>query len=452
MKEKKTPETSTAEKERARRWIFSKLGETRAREYVSQIFDENEPKSKELLIQVGKWALFVLLIVMEALILIQHIERVMNGGHWIALALVIILVVLLSAAEETKLFSEEKRKLKILFYPLEILAACGILILTEGTYSLILYILILTQFYLGLKKSSLSLVLFLIAVPLYAFGYGVQVYLVRGELYGIEIVRESVASFFAFLVHFLATNTVIAFYRQYLKLKDTLTALDKSKKELEAAYEAVAEVSALEERQRIAKEIHDTAGHSLTTVIMQTEAAKRIIDESPAEAKTKIIAANLQAKNTLERLRESVHLLSGSSAGETLKTALEGIVYESTDGTGIKIRAEIEDITVSRAKFRFLCHTLKEGISNGLRHGGATAFWFELKVEDGKILFLLSDNGKGMESSKWKMGFGMITMREKAKSFGGDVQVYTEAGEGFELKITLPMDKETITGDENGKN
>ena len=452
MKEKKTPETSTAEKETARRWIFSKLGETRAREYVSQIFDENEPKSKELLIQVGKWALFVLLIVMEALILIQHIERVMNGGHWIALALVIILVVLLSAAEETKLFSEEKRKLKILFYPLEILAACGILILTEGTYSLILYILILTQFYLGLKKSSLSLVLFLIAVPLYAFGYGVQVYLVRGELYGIEIVRESVASFFAFLVHFLATNTVIAFYRQYLKLKDTLTALDKSKKELEAAYEAVAEVSALEERQRIAKEIHDTAGHSLTTVIMQTEAAKRIIDESPAEAKTKIIAANLQAKNTLERLRESVHLLSGSSAGETLKTALEGIVYESTDGTGIKIRAEIEDITVSRAKFRFLCHTLKEGISNGLRHGGATAFWFELKVEDGKILFLLSDNGKGMESSKWKMGFGMITMREKAKSFGGDVQVYTEAGEGFELKITLPMDKETITGDENGKN
>ena len=216
--------------------------------------------------------------------------------------------------------------------------------------------------------------------------------------------------------------------------------LDASKKELEKAYAVVAEVSALEERQRIAKEIHDTAGHSITTVIMQTEAAKRILEENPAEAKSKIVAANLQAKHALEELRDSVHLLSGNNANQTLKTALENIIHESTDGTGIKIRSSIEEIEVSEAKFRFLCNTLKEGISNGLRHGGATAFWFELKREESSLYFLLSDNGRGA-GTKLTLGFGLSTMQERARSLGGEAY-FESLEEGFELRLALPVDME----------
>ena len=197
----------------------------------------------------------------------------------------------------------------------------------------------------------------------------------------------------------------------------------------------------MEEHQRIAKEIHDTAGHSLTTVIMQTETAKRIIDSNPAEAKNKLIAANLQAKNTLDRLRESVHVLSGDMGNTTLKTAMEGIIHESTDGTGIKIRAKIEDICVSQAKHRFLCNTLKEGISNGLRHGNATAFWFQLKTEEGKIRFFLSDNGTGLNTENFESGFGLTTMRDRVRKLGGDMYIMSELGEGFELNVTLPMDE-----------
>ena len=175
---------------------------------------------------------------------------------------------------------------------------------------------------------------------------------------------------------------------------------------------------------------------------MQTETAKLMIDKNPQEAKSKLIAANLQAKHALEELRDSVHLLSGNNAGNTLKQALLDIIHESTDGTGITIRSEIEEITVSPAKSRFLCNTLKEGISNGLRHGGATAFWFELKTEDDKLNFLLSDNGKGVQTDKLALGFGLTSMKDRARSLGGEVSVSSEAGEGFELRLTLPTDTE----------
>ncbi len=203
----------------------------------------------------------------------------------------------------------------------------------------------------------------------------------------------------------------------------------------------MAEVTALEERQRIAKEIHDTAGHSLTTVIMQTETAKRIIDSNPQEAKQKLIAANLQARHALEELRDSVHLLSGSEEQTTLKDALLAVIHESTDGTGITIRSSIEDIELLPAKHRFLCNSLKEGISNGLRHGGATAFWFELKKEEGKICFLLSDNGRGLGGKEMQAGFGLTAMRDRARALGGEATYFSDE-EGFELQVKIGVDDE----------
>ena len=142
----------------------------------------------------------------------------------------------------------------------------------------------------------------------------------------------------------------------------------------------------------------------------------------------------------MEELRESVHLLSGVTDQLSLKDALLSIVHESTDGTGIVIRTDIEDISLCKAKQRFLCNTLKEGISNGLRHGNATAFYFELKRSGSKIAFLLSDNGSGMEASKLHKGFGLKGIYARAEALGGTVRCETEPDEGFELRIDLPDD------------
>ena len=116
------------------------------------------------------------------------------------------------------------------------------------------------------------------------------------------------------------------------------------------------------------------------------------------------------------------------------------IIHESTDGTGIVIRADIDDITLCSAKHRFLCNTLKEGISNGLRHGNATAFYFELKKKGDRIAFLLSDNGSGVDGAKLKKGFGLRGMTARVEALGGEVSFESEPDEGFEIHISLPAD------------
>lgn len=418
--------------------------EKRERRYsFLRLFNKYDVRNERQFINFGKWLIFIVLVFVEALILLQHLYAFSRRGGWAILFALIAIETVLTLSQALKLFAVKKGKVRVLFYVADAIAASGFLFVTDGTYPIIVYMLVLTEFYFSAEKTSTSVTLLCISIPLYSVGHGIRTYFLTGEkLQLFSMISQSIGSAFALFVHFLAVQIALAFYRQFLRLDKALKELDESKKELEKAYEVVAEVTALEERQRIAKEIHDTAGHSLTTVIMQTEAAKLILPADPDGAKQKIVAANLQAKHALEELRDSVHLLSGVKENQTLKTALEGIIHESTDGTDIKIRSEIEDAVVSPAKFRFLCNTLKEGVSNGLRHGGATAFWFELKRDGDKLVFLLSDNGKGADMQDFKAGYGLTSMRERARSLGGEVDCRSEADEGFELYVTLPTDTE----------
>ncbi len=412
------------------------------RAYFVRLFGKYDFRNEAHFLYFGKWCIYILLLLVEALILLQYVDGFTKNGGWVKFTWLLGIVVLLSVCMAIQLFAMKKLRQKIACYVIDMIAACGFLFFTGGVYPLLVYMLILTQVYFEAERTKHSVFLLILSIILYVAAYGIQLYVQHGasEWNLLQLLSLSFGFVFGITAHFLGVQIALAFYRQYLKLDRTLRELNESQRELEKAYAVVAEVTVLEERQRIAKDIHDTAGHSLTTVIMQTEMAKRIIDDNPKEAKNKLIAANLQAKHALEELRDSVHLLSGGSENVSLKDALLGIVHESTDGTGIKIRSEIAEISVLPAKYRFLCSTLKEGISNGLRHGGATAFWFELKEEDGEISFLLSDNGRGRAGDAIRLGFGLTTMQQRASALGGEVQFFSDIEEGFEILLKLPSD------------
>ncbi len=404
------------------------------RAYFVRLFGKYDFRNEAQFLFFGKWLVFILICLVEGLLLLQQFSECIDEGKWWRLMVVGAVVLALSVSISLQFFAVKGRA-KIVFYVIDVFAACTFPILAGGLYSLLVYMLVLTQFYSEAKRTKHSVLVLIVSIGLYVVAYGIQAYLLHGAPFWDfwKVLNNSFGFIVGIVTHFLAVQIALAFYRQYLKL-------EQSKKELEKAYAVVAEVAALEERQRIAKEIHDTAGHSLTTVIMQTENAKRIIDSDPQEAKQKLVAANLQARHALEELRDSVHLLSGGGETESLKNALLSIIHESTDGTGITIRRDIGEVETLPAKHRFLCNTLKEGISNGLRHGGATAFWFELKEEEGNIRFLLSDNGKGVGEKGVELGFGLSSMRERAASLGGEVSFFSDE-EGFELRLVLPADR-----------
>ena len=429
--------TEKQKNKKSKRRLFEIGEDNRIKSYFVRLFGKYDFRNESQFILFSKVLLYALLVLVEVLMLWQQMRVWQTeNGKWVLISL-LACTGGLTVSEGLRLFVFKHGKKDVPFSIANLVFACGILFLADGTHPITIYILILSELYIGVFKFRSAILIFCLAMPLYAGCYTAK-NLVISDRGLTDILQDALGTGLALLVHFIAIHIALAFYRQYLRLNRTLQELDESKKELEKAYAVVAEVTALEERQRIAKEIHDTAGHSLTTVIMQTEAARRILDENPGEAKNKIVAANLQAKHALEELRDSVHLLSGNTAQDSLKNALQGIIHESTDGTGINIRSEIEEMIVSEAKHRFLCNSLKEGISNGLRHGGATAFWFELKTEEEGIAFLLSDNGKGKK--EFQPGFGLTTIRDRARALGGEVSFNFEEEEGFELRITLPTD------------
>ncbi len=390
-------------------------------------------------VRCWKTIVFCLLILVEILILLTNWEaRYFTDipSWWVQLPALF----LLAFENALKFWAARSAGAKIPCYVLDTVLLIVITLFSDGALLSTLYIVILSEFYLTQTKLIGGIAMGVTSIGLFLIAFAVSGAL-RGEDVKIAaLVTNAFNDIIIIAFHFLIVNFAVHMYRKNREVTKAFDELNESNIKLGIAYRELQEVTALEERQRIAKDIHDTAGHAITTVIMQTEAAKLILDSDPAEAKRRIAAANLQAKNALEELRESVHLLSGISEQDTLKEQMEEIIHNTTDGTGITVRYEIDEISVCDAKRRFLCNTLKEGISNGLRHGGASAFWFELKEADGQISFLLSDNGSGVDMTQIEEGLGLKGAYRRAESLGGSVKIESERDEGFELYVTLPSD------------
>ena len=399
---------------------------------------ERTPLPFERMAAIGKVLIFLALVLAEIILSVDCRDARVEG---IPVLLVILPVSAALAAENAvKLFALRSFKRRIVCYVIDILLLLVLTYFSGGRLISTLFVIILSEFYLSQEKLAGNIAMGVCSAVLYLAMLAVS-QILRDEAVALDmLISNAFEDLIIFVLHFLIMNFLLLIYRKNEEIAKRVKELDESNKKLAEAMEKLKEVTALEERQRIAKDIHDTAGHSITTVIMQTEAAKLAIERDPEGAKRSVVAANLQAKHALEELRESVHLLSGSRTQMTLKDMLLGIIHESTDGTGIAVRCDIDDVALCDAKCRFLCNTLKEGISNGLRHGKATAFYFELKQGEKDVSFLLSDNGTGMDISALKEGFGLKGMHSRAASLGGTVWFETEIDEGFEIHLRLPLD------------
>ncbi len=391
-----------------------------------------------------KTVMYVLMFAIELMLMAQLFsdgnEPLKGVALWERFSVMVSATGLLSLCNALRLFALKGSAPRAVCFVCEMVASVALIAFSGSNYLVLLYLLILSGYYIEAQKPVNVIILGVVSIPLYIASYWIaQTVWLGGAISYTVAIADSVWAVLLLIAHFFVLNFALGFYRQYLKLDKTLQELNESRAELQKAYDSLAEVTVLEERQRIAKEIHDTAGHSMTTVIMQTEAAKLVIEKNPEDAKQKIIAANLQAKHALEELRESVHVLSGNAVRGTLRQELLSVIEDSTDGTGITVRFEIDEILTTPEKERFFCNALREGIANGIRHGGANAFWVELKQDGEWARLLVSDNGQGVEMTELKKGFGLSAMSESAGRFGGSISLSSEPQDGFELVAVLPV-------------
>ncbi len=391
------------------------------------------------LVRAGKAVIFLLLIAAVIVLVGTNFYAPLSGApHVRALWLILPASAVLLVENAVKFWGLKSFSQRIACYVIDTVVLLVLTYATGGSLTSVLFIIILSEFYLSQEKLSGNIAMGASCMGLFLIMLIVTNFLRDEEVNIGSLVSNALSDLVIFVLHFLIINFTLQVYRKNMEIAEKVEKLNESNALLRAANEELKSVAVIEERQRVAREIHDTAGHSITTVIMQTEAAKLAIERDPQDARRKIIAANLQARHALEELRESVHLLSGASAQRTLREQLLEVIAETTDGTDIVIRYEIDDVRPSVSRERLITSALKEGLSNGLRHGGATAFWFELHREGEKLEFLLSDNGTGAAGGL-REGFGLRGLRERVEQFGGSMQIESQPDEGFEIHITLPI-------------
>ena len=383
--------------------------------------------------------MLVLLIIFAFVVFIQFCSVAVkpNVALVITLALCLVALIILCAIE---VYGAISFKGKVAIYVLDFLLLIVINSITGSVFLSALYCIILTQIYLNTELFRTKIIMFAISsvgfTSTCVIGWFIRYQWVISPEQIIELVSDGFVGVIIIAAHFIVTNFIMGFYYTNIKLREALKASDERKAELESVYKELSETAVFQERNRIARDIHDNAGHSMTAVIMQTEAAKLIIDTNPEEAKAKIISANIQAKNALEQMRESVHLLAGRSGEQPVGQEIAEVLAQTMDGTDVTIRSDISDVELPWERRHFILNSLKECLANGIRHGGATAFYVEFGQDGENVVLTVSDNGCGLPPD-FKEGFGLKGIREKATAYGGKLLVESEPDDGCEVKIII---------------
>ena len=252
----------------------------------------------------------------------------------------------------------------------------------------------------------------------------------------------SVPAFGLFTVIFLLVNYENA---QNARLASALKEITVQKlesqalyEELREAYDKAGEAAAQGERNRIAREIHDTVGHTLTTVLVELEAARKLLPIDQTRAEEKLALAQGQVRRGLSDIRRSVRMLEEKHDILGFYPSLDALLHDCEQNSGVVIQSEIDrSLPIVEETGRVLYACVQEGLTNGIRHGNSTAFVLKLLCRDGKISLSLEDNGKG--ASVLIPGFGMRAMRDRVEKLGGSLHFETEPDEGFLLTVLLPL-------------
>lgn len=204
---------------------------------------------------------------------------------------------------------------------------------------------------------------------------------------------------------------------------------------------ALSEKMVLEERNRLVGEIHDTVGHTLTTINIQIEAGKRLIQNKPDVAIEKFERSQEQIRIGLREIRNSLRLLKDDNHTgiSDYLFSLRNFISNTEEITGVKINSIINVTNpLSAKKQALLYRALQEGLTNGIRHGSSSHFDFTLYESDDNIIFKLKDNGEGVDEIQ--SGLGLTTMRSRVKELNGEIYVESKKGQGFTITIYLPLD------------
>lgn len=195
------------------------------------------------------------------------------------------------------------------------------------------------------------------------------------------------------------------------------------------------------ERNRMARDIHDTLAQGFTGIIMQLEAAKGATSNGdPLEVNNRIERAEELARESLGEARRSVRALRPRALhGGKLSVAMDDLLKRMTDGTGLNadFKSEGNEQAIPADSEDVLLRITQESLTNTIRHANARNFGATLIVQEDQIQLQLVDDGRGFDIEQENDGFGLIGMRERVVEAGGQLMIRSKPGVGTEVLVML---------------
>jgi signal transduction histidine kinase len=217
------------------------------------------------------------------------------------------------------------------------------------------------------------------------------------------------------------------------------SALDVANKKLREYASQAEELATTKERNRMAREIHDSLGHYLTVINVQIGAAKAVLATDTSRALAALDKAQNLTREGLTEVRHSVASLRTSPVeNRPLSEALNDLVTENR-AAGIVTELVIEGTPpqLSPQLNLTLYRAVQEGLTNVRKHACASRVDLTLKYAPDKLYLTIADNGTGKVGSS--VGFGLLGLRERVQLLAGTLQEKSNFGQGFTLELELPV-------------
>lgn len=226
---------------------------------------------------------------------------------------------------------------------------------------------------------------------------------------------------------------------------NTIDEVNSLYQELEKANVQLMEYAAMsekmaqtKERNRLAREIHDTLGHALTGISAGIDACMAIIDIAPDKTKQQLEVISDVTRNSIKEVRRSMNELRPDALERfSLQYAIQKMITDMTALSNQKVyfTSEVKNLKFDEDEEMAIYRVIQESITNAIRHGEADTIWISIKKDMADIILMIKDNGKGCTNIV--NGFGTRHIKERIEMLGGKVSF--DGNNGFVVEARIPI-------------
>ena len=252
-----------------------------------------------------------------------------------------------------------------------------------------------------------------------------------------------------FLVGYLILYVQLS--QAHTQLEVTHTELEKTHEGLAVATSQIETLTRLTERQRLARDLHDTLSQGLVGLKLQLEAIDALLVQRRSDQAKEVVKQAMghiqhtltQARGAIDDLR-SIHVAQQSG-----KEAAQEVVQRFTTATGIPCQADLTALEALPAPFHEpILRVIGEGLTNIARHAQARQVWLTASRTNELVLLELRDDGAGFDPTTLPQQpghYGLLGLRERARLLAGDLEIQSKPGAGTCIRFSFPLHPESVS-------